>query len=624
MRLPVIVGMGGINPAGRTSFHHGYRRLILDAISAKKQADTLASLAAVMRMQVDGALTKAQVDYILDHTLIRRIEPEWIDIDNIPMNKRMTLSGNAGQPLQFSTRAKDLPASLPAGWSVKELDEGMVQVTVAGSAAILAPDRRRSEVSAAGQLPSGFEPGKLYASRSHPRGLQMAIYAASDALHSTGLEQADIMSRLAPDEVSVYASSAMAQLDENGAGGLLQARLLGKRPTSKNLALSLAEMPADFINAYVLGNVGNTSGALGACATFLYNLRSGILDIKSGAARMVVVGGSDAGITHEVMEGYSSMGALATDEELLKLDADRNLTVPDYRRASRPFSTNCGFTLGEGAQYAVLMDDELALELGATIYGAVPDVFCNADGYKKSISSPGVGNYITVAKAVAAARAIVGENSVRNRSFIQAHGTSTPQNRTSESHILNETAKAFGIEKWPVAAIKSYLGHTVSAASGDQLMTSLGIWVEGIIPGIHSIDHVADDVFDSNLRLQPEHLDVGPAGMDVASLNAKGFGVNNASATVLSPQVTAKMLEKRHGAAMIKKHHAQNETVQARADAYNAAATAGSSEVIYRFDHNVLQGEDIGITGKAMSISGFANPIPLDFDSPYQGLIDGE
>ena len=28
--LPVIVGMGGVNAAGRTSFHQGFRRIVID------------------------------------------------------------------------------------------------------------------------------------------------------------------------------------------------------------------------------------------------------------------------------------------------------------------------------------------------------------------------------------------------------------------------------------------------------------------------------------------------------------------------------------------------------------------------------------------------------------------
>ncbi|HIE85125.1 MAG TPA: beta-ketoacyl synthase, partial [Dehalococcoidia bacterium] len=92
-----------------------------------------------------------------------------------------------------------------------------------------------------------------------------------------------------------------------------------------------------------------------------------------------------------------AMNALATDENLCRLD---NVSSPNHRRASRPFGDNCGFTLGESGQYFVLMDDKLAIELGAEIHGAVTDVFVNADGFKKSISAPGPGNYITLGKAV--------------------------------------------------------------------------------------------------------------------------------------------------------------------------------------------------------------------------------
>jgi acetoacetyl-[acyl-carrier protein] synthase len=52
----------------------------------------------------------------------------------------------------------------------------------------------------------------------------------------------------------------------------------------------------------------------------------------------------------------------------------------------------------------VLFDDSLALETGATVLGAAADVFVNADGYKKSISGPGVGNYLTMAALLPARR----------------------------------------------------------------------------------------------------------------------------------------------------------------------------------------------------------------------------
>ena len=83
----------------------------------------------------------------------------------------------------------------------------------------------------------------------------------------------------------------MGQLDQNGIGGMLQAPMMGKRPTSKQAALGLCEMPTDFINAYILGSVGSTGAVIGACATFLYNLKQGIDDIRSGHRRVALVGG---------------------------------------------------------------------------------------------------------------------------------------------------------------------------------------------------------------------------------------------------------------------------------------------------------------------------------------------
>ena len=119
--------------------------------------------------------------------------------------------------------------------------------------------------------------------------------------------------------------------------------------------------------------------------------------------------------------------------------------------------------------------------------------------------------------------------------MVHAHGSSTPQNRVTESHILNEIAKVFGISAWPVVAIKSYLGHTQGTASGDQLISTLGTWQHGIIPGITTIDKVADDVEHSNLSISCQHTHVKQHNLDVAILNAKGFGGNNASGVVASP-----------------------------------------------------------------------------------------
>jgi len=621
-RIPVIVGFGGVSAAGRTSFHHGYRRLVVDSLDTATADQTYRSLAALMQLDVGkGHISEQHKQHILDHTLIRRVEKALFDPDNIAYNKRIPIRIDGDQSAAFITKARNIPERLPANWKVSRLDDVNVRVEVIGDSEVMVPSTRASLVQAAGQLPTGFDPAALYAARSHPRGLQMAVYGASDAVQSIGVDWAAICSKVAPDQISVYAGSAMGQLDQNGHGGMLGARYDDRRTTSKHCPFGLAEMSADFINAYVLGSMGNTGTYVGACASYLYNLKQGVADIRTGAARVVVVGNSEAPVVSDVMDGYSAMGALATDQALLDLDAGLSLASADHRRAARPFSTNCGFTIAESSQYTILMDDELAMEMGATIYAAVTDVFVNADGHKKSIASPGVGNYITMAKAVASAKALLGDDSVRRRSYVHAHGTSTPQNRVSESHILNETAKAFGIDCWPVAAVKAYLGHSLGASAGDQLMAALGVWSDGVIPGIVTIDHVASDVHDSNLKFSNKHLNVGAQSMDSAILNSKGFGGNNASATIIAPHIVNRMLDKKYGAAARTQYRKRNESVLEKAAAYDALALNGDALPIYKFDHKVMGGDDIVMSSHRIKVPGYSEAIDLDMKSPFADLI---
>ena len=266
------------------------------------------------------------------------------------------------------------------------------------------------------------------------------------------------------------------------------------------------------------------------------------------------------------------------------------------------------------------MDDALAIELGADIHGSVPDVFINADGVKKSISSPGAGNYVSVAKAVAAANAILGEESVRERSFIQAHGSSTPQNRVTESHIFHQVAEAFGIDNWPVAAVKAYVGHSMAPASGDQMISTLGVFRYGLIPGIKTTDKVADDVHDQHLNIPLQDLDVGMDAMDVAFINAKGFGGNNATGIVVSPQVTEKMLQKRY-AEQYADYQARREQTRAAAAEYEQQADHCELEPIYRFGEGMIDEQEISITSKSMVVPGFAQPVVFDKHNPFGDMV---
>ena len=572
--LALITGFGGINSAGRSSSHISYKNLIFDTLTLKDQLEVLQDLAVM-----EG--------------IIEPIGRSWETTSGDSIDLKSYLIEN-----QKSIRSETM---------VRKIDREIYDTD-----GIIMND---IQASAGGQLPSGFDPSSLYAARQHPKALQMTVFGMGDALGQLGIDWDVIQSKIGPDEVAVFSGAAIGQMDKFGFSGLMQSRLKGSRASSKNLALGLVEMSADFINAYILGSVGRTGHCVGACATFLYNLQLGKEAIESGSARFVVVGGAEAPITPEVVDGFYAMSALSDDKRMLELQALQNESIengPNQIKACRPFGNNIGMVLGESAQFTILMDDALALELGANIYGSVPSVFSHADGYKSSISGPGIGNYITMAKCASSASKILGTTSLKSRTFVHAHGTGTPANRTTESHILNEVAKTHGIKSWPVSAIKSYLGHSMAPASGDQLITSLGTWEKGVIPGIHSTDQIADDVHNSNLDILMEHKIEDPSYFEAAFLNAKGFGGNNASALILSPDKTKMILEEKFSHSKMKSYHAKLVDTKKETEKHNRSCLKGRYNVTYKFNENVLQGEsDVEIKKDSIRLKGFSQPIKL-------------
>lgn len=630
--LPVIVGMGGVNAAGRTSFHQGFRRIVIDKLNAQARQETFVGLATMMNLLTftDGKLVDAQGDaiaradvektfgeQILAGTLIRKIEKNHFDPDATQWQQKMTMQASE-QGICFETRVRDLPSPLPATWKITELEEKRVRVEIAGEVEIMHDSVRDNPIKAAGQFPTGFEPAKLYNSRYQPRGLQATIFGAADAIHSTGYSWKDIANKVSPDEVGTYSASVFGQVQAEGHGGMMQNRMRGERVSTKNLALGLNTMSTDFINAYVTGSVGSTFTSTGACATFLYNLKAAVQDIQSGRVRLAIVGSNDCAVTPEVIEGFGNMSALANEEGLKKLDGITEGQA-NHRKTSRPFGDNCGFTIGEAAQFIIIMDDALAVELGCKVLGSVADVYTNADGIKKSITAPGPGNYITMAKSVALAANVVGSESVQQRSFILAHGSSTPQNRVTESLIYHRLAETFDINDWPVAAPKAFVGHTIGPASGDQVAMALGIFSHNIMPGITTIDKVADDVYDERLNIATDHWQCQE--MDVAFINSKGFGGNNATATLFSPNVTLSMMEKRHGSEAMASYQDKLVTVEAAQAIYKEKADNAQFELIYQFGDGVLSDEDLDISANSISMTGFAQAIDLPKSNPFADMV---
>ena len=525
--LPLIVGYGGINAGGRSIFDLSHNRMVFDDINTKQQKEVLQSLGHLMGTN--------DSETILNKSLMRTIDNNFFKA--------------------HSFRSPDLP-------------------TLAG-----------------GQLPSGFNPASTYNSRQHPRGLAMTIFGLSDALKSLGFSWEKILQKIPRQKISCISGCAVAQADKFGMGGMFQAPLAESRITSKHMAMSLGEGSADFGHSYVLGSMGSTGNYTGACATFQYNLKLGISMIQSGESLISIVGAAESGIVPEIYEAFAAARGLAEDKNLIKLQEQlgEDSKSPNHRKICRPFGDNIGIILGESAQFIVLMEDSLALKLGLNIHGAALSSHIHSDGYKKSISGPGAGNYLTVGKTFNEIKKYFSSEGL-NKTFFHAHGTGTPQNRESESHIISSISKTFGINALPVTAVKSYLGHSLAAAGGDQMISALGSWKNNLIPGITSTPKLAENVHKENVDFLLQNKKFEDGRFDFAVLNAKGFGGNNGTCLVASPSKTMKMLKSKYPKKDIREYLSKKQKIDDQLNQCKQDILLGDIKSRYIFGEDVIDG----------------------------------
>ena len=541
-RLPVICSMGGLNSGGRTSGNISYSRLVYENLSNEEKKEVLKDLISLSEEN------KTEKE-ILSGTLIRQID-DFLD---------------------------------PKGLMTKQIG-----------------------VNAGAKLPDFYEIDNLYNSKQHPRGIKMTVFGVNDALYNLGINwREDIQPLLDPNRVAVFAGPAIGQLDEKGLGGLMQSRLQEKRASSKHLSMSLIEMSADFINAYILGSVGKSGQVAGACATFFYNLNAATTLIKSNEVDFAVIGSAEAPINPEVTDGFFATTGIADDKKILAMQERHGepFDKVDFSKACRPFGDNCGLVLGESSQFAIVTSLEFAIEIGAEILCAVPNVFINSDGIKKSISSPGIGNYLTMGQAF---KRYLKDHEKPKLSCVIAHGTGTFQNRSTESDVLSKCATSMEMKNLKVTGLKGYLGHTMGPAGGDQLACSLGIFDRGIIPGLNSTPKLADDVITNNLNFCMENEEIDTSDLDAFFLNAKGFGGNNATTSIYKSNFVTKMLPKLFSKSKLTSYEAALEKTRENKLVYNSNCLEGNFNLIYRANEEILNPEtDLEMTSEAIKLKDY-------------------
>ena len=155
----------------------------------------------------------------------------------------------------------------------------------------------------------------------------------------------------------------------------------------------------------------------------------------------------------------------------------------------------------------------------------------------------------------------------------------------------------------------------MAPASGDQLISTLGVFKYGILPGIKTIDKVADDVVAN--RLSISNKDQTLDNPQVAFLNSKGFGGNNATALILSPSAVEKMLKERYSDEQLQDYAVKRQQTRKKLAEYDQAFMQGDYRVIYAFGENLVDEDSIRIEASKMTIPGYSAAIDLNMENPY-------
>ena len=330
---------------------------------------------------------------------------------------------------------------------------------------------------------------------------QFARIAAKQAYADSGLSEDTIK------------ADAFGVILGSGIGGI--ATIEGASTTLKDRGPSRVSpyfIPMGLINlapgsvAIDLGAKGNVSSVVTACAASTNAIGEAFHRIRDGYEDIIAAGGSEASITPVAMAGFASMRALHEGE--------------DPMRASIPFDAQRkGFVMGEGAGVLILEELEHALARKANIYGEIV-------GYGSTCDA----NHITAPLADGSSAAKAMQMAVKDAAlqmqdvdYINAHGTSTPLNDSSETLAVK---KAFGKDamKPYVSSTKSMSGHLLGASGALEAIISTLAVQNDFVPATINYQQ-KDEACDLNLVVNEGlHTPV-----HVAMSNSLGFGGHNAS-----------------------------------------------------------------------------------------------
>lgn len=242
-----------------------------------------------------------------------------------------------------------------------------------------------------------------------------------------------------------------------------------------------------------------------ACASGATAIQLGVEAIRRGEATRVLSIGTDGSVSAESLVRFSLLSALSTHND-------------PAEKAAKPFSKDRdGFVMAEGSAALVMESLESAIARGAKILGILQGCGEKADDFHRTRSKPDASPAIGAVRA-ALADANVAEGAI---SYINAHGTSTPENDKME-YLAISTVFGERISRIPVSSNKSMIGHTLTAAGAVEAAFSLLTMQTGIIPP--TINY---DTPDPAIPLDTVPNVARTADVSMVLSNSFGFGGQN-------------------------------------------------------------------------------------------------
>lgn len=224
--------------------------------------------------------------------------------------------------------------------------------------------------------------------------------------------------------------------------------------------------------------------------------------LRYGDADLMIVGGVDAPITPICVSAFDVIRALTRNNE-------------NPRSASRPFdSKRDGFLLSEAAGFLVLEKLDHAERRGAPILAELVGYGTNCNAFHMT-SMHESGEMLAVSIDLALKDAGL---SPENIDYINAHGSSTPQNDRAETagykSIFGDRAREV-----PISSTKSVTGHPLGAASTLEAIISVLAIRESWVPPTANLEHSSPEC---DLDYVPRHG--RSKKLRFVLSNASGFG----------------------------------------------------------------------------------------------------